>query len=65
MVGMNPVNGAADIAIDALIVLQFRKPLNAISLSHGLQAESGSEPIVGATVLSNGNEEVHSCYLAD
>ena len=58
VVGMSPANGASGLPLNALIVLQFNKALNAISVSNGLHVESGGQPTSGAIALSSSNQQV-------
>jgi hypothetical protein len=58
MLGMSPSNGATTVALNALIVLEFSKPLDVIGASNGLQVKSGGQPIQGAIALSNSNQQL-------
>ena len=58
MVGTSPANATTGIPLNAVIVLQFSKPLNGISVSNGLQVQTGGQSVSGATALSNSNEQV-------
>ncbi|MFZ1156261.1 MAG: Ig-like domain-containing protein, partial [Candidatus Sulfotelmatobacter sp.] len=58
MLGMSPLNGASAVPLNAVIVLEFSKPLNVISVSNGLQVESGGQPVPGGIALSNSNQQV-------
>jgi len=58
MLGMSPSNGATTVALNALIVLEFSKPLDVMGVSNGLQVKSGGQPIQGAIALSNSNEQL-------
>lgn len=58
MVGMSPANGMTGVPLNAVIVLQFSKPLDGISVANGLQVETGGQPISGAIALSNSNQQV-------
>ena len=58
IVGISPTNGATAVPVNALIVLQFSKPLNEISLTNGLQIQTGGVPVPGAIALSNSNQQV-------
>jgi RHS repeat-associated protein len=54
--GVSPANGASSVPTNALIVLQFSKPLDVISVGNGLQFLSSGQPVAGAVALSNGNQ---------
>jgi hypothetical protein len=58
MLGMSPANGATAVPLNALIVLEFSKPLDVIGASNGLQVKSGGQPIQGAIALSNSNQQL-------
>jgi RHS repeat-associated protein len=58
MLGMSPTNGATAVPLNALIVLEFSKPLDVMSVSNGLQVESGGQPVAGAIALSNSNQQI-------
>jgi RHS repeat-associated protein len=58
MLGMSPSNGATAVPLNALIVLEFSKPLNVIGVSKGLQVESGGQPVAGAIALANSNQQL-------
>ena len=58
MLGMSPANGATAVPLNALIVLEFSKPLDVLTVSNGLQVESGGQPVAGAIALSNGNQQI-------
>ena len=58
VVGMSPSNGATGVPLNSLIVLQFSKPLDVISVSQGLQVQVGGQAVPGAIALSSGNQLV-------
>ena len=58
VLGMSPSNGATAVPQNALIVLEFSKPLNVITVSSGLQVQSGGQQVPGAIALSNSNQQV-------
>jgi RHS repeat-associated protein len=58
MLGMSPSNGATAVPLNALITLDFSKPIDVISVSNGLQVESGGQPVSGAIALSNSDQLV-------
>lgn len=58
VVGMSPSNGAAGVPLNSLIVLQFSKPLDVISVSQGLKVQAGGQMVPGAIALSSGNQLV-------
>ncbi len=58
VVGISPANGASSIPLNALIIVQFSKPIDGISLSNGLQVLSGSNVVSGAVALSDSNQRV-------
>jgi large repetitive protein len=58
MVGTSPSSGAIAVPPNALIVLDFSKPLDVISISNGLQVQSGGVPVSGAIALSGSDQQV-------
>ena len=58
MLGSDPPSAATGVPLNALIVLQFSKPLDVISVSNGLQVEAGGQAIPGAIAASNSNQQV-------
>ena len=58
MLGMSPADSATSVALNALIVLEFSDPLNAISVAQGLQIEANEQPVAGAIALSNSNQQI-------
>ncbi len=58
VVGMSPSNGATGVPLNSLVVLQFSKPLNVISVSQGLQVQAGGQTVPGAIALSASNQLV-------
>jgi YD repeat-containing protein len=58
VLGMSPSSGATAVPVNSLIVLQFSKPLDVLSVSNGLQVESGGQSVAGAMALSNSNQQV-------
>ena len=56
--GLSPQNGTTGIPLNVVIVAAFSKPLDATSVSAGMQVEASGQPIPGATALSNGNQTV-------
>ncbi len=58
VLGSSPSAGAAAVPLNAVIVLEFSKPLDVISVSHGLQVLSGGQPVPGSMALSNSNQRV-------
>jgi RHS repeat-associated protein len=58
VLGMSPANGATAVPQNAVIVLEFSKPLNVITVSSGLQVQSGGQQVPGAIALSNSNQQV-------
>ncbi len=57
MLSTSPSNGATAVPLNALIILEFSKPIDVISVS-GLLVESGGQPVPGAIALSNSNQQV-------
>jgi RHS repeat-associated protein len=64
VLGMSPSNGATAVPLNAVIVLEFSKPLDVISVSSGLQVQSNGQPVAGAIALSNSNRQVTFTPLA-
>jgi RHS repeat-associated protein len=58
MLGISPSSGATAVALNALITLDFSKPIDVISASNGLQVEAGGQPVSGAIALSNSDQQV-------
>ena len=58
VLGSSPANGASNVPVNAVIVLQFSKPLDAISVPNGLQVQSGGQAVPGAIALSNSNQMI-------
>ena len=58
MVGTSPSSGATTVPLNALIVLDFSKPVDVISVSNGLQVQSGGVPVSGAIALSGSDQQV-------
>jgi RHS repeat-associated protein len=58
MLGMSPADGATSVPLNALIVLEFNDPLNAISVAQGLHITANGQPIAGGIALSNSNQQI-------
>ncbi|MFZ1169447.1 MAG: Ig-like domain-containing protein, partial [Candidatus Sulfotelmatobacter sp.] len=58
MLGMSPADSATSVPLNALIVLEFSDPLNAISVAQGLQIEANGQPVAGGIALSNSNQQI-------
>jgi RHS repeat-associated protein len=58
MLGMSPADSATSVPLNALIVLEFSDPLNAISVAQGLQIEANGQPVAGGIALANSNQQI-------
>ena len=58
MVGTSPSSGSTAVPLNALIILEFSKPIDVISVSKGLSVVSDGQPVPGAIALSNSNQQV-------
>ena len=58
MLGSSPSNAANNVPLNALIVLEFSKPIDVISVSNGLQFLSAGQPVQGGVALSTSNQQI-------
>jgi hypothetical protein len=58
LVGTSPTNGLNAVPLNALVVLEFDEPIDAISALVGLQVQLAGAPIAGAVALSDGNKRI-------
>jgi RHS repeat-associated protein len=58
ILGSSPSNATTNVPLNALIVLEFSKPLDVISVSNGLQFLAGGQPVQGGVALSNSNQQI-------
>lgn len=55
LLNTSPADQATNIPLNALVVLQFNEPIDALSALKGLQVQQAGVPIPGAIALSSGN----------
>ena len=58
LLATSPNNNAFDVPVNALIVMNFSEPLDAIDVVRGIQVLAGGEILPVSTSLSNGNRRV-------
>ncbi len=58
MLGISPSNEATSFPLNALVVLEFDKPLNIISVSSGFQVEANGQAVSGGVALSDSNKRI-------
>jgi RHS repeat-associated protein len=58
MLGISPSNEATAFPLNGLVVLEFDKPLNIISVSSGFQVEANGQAVSGGVALSDSNKRI-------
>lgn len=58
LVGTSPADGATNVPLNALVILEFGEPIDQISALKGLQVQQAGIPIAGAVALSDGNKRL-------
>jgi large repetitive protein len=58
LIGTSPSNGVTGVPLNSLVVLEFNKPLNVISVSAGFQVLAGGQPVSGGIALSDSNKRI-------
>ena len=51
----SPVDGATEVPVNALVMLQFDEPLQTVNVLRGIQVLADGEEVPGSLALSNGN----------
>ncbi len=54
----SPADGATDVPVNALIMLEFDEPLQSVNVLEGIQVLADGEVVSGSLALSNGNRRV-------
>lgn len=58
LIGTSPSDGMTSVPLNALVVLEFNDPMDAINALSGLQVQLAGVPVPGAIALSNGNTRI-------
>ncbi len=58
LLGSFPANAGTSVPLNAVIVLEFNKPLDVISVSNGLEVQAAGQFIAGAIAVSGSNQRV-------
>src|SRR5579864_5518137 len=58
LVATSPASGVSAVPLNALIVLEFSKPLDVISVSKGFEVLSGGNVVTGGIALSDSNKRI-------
>ena len=58
LLGSSPYSGATNVPLNALFVLEFSKPVDAINIASELQVELNNQAVAGSVALSNGNQQL-------